>query len=120
MLINELSKRTGVSIHTLRYYENYGLIAGRPDEAVKSNNYKQYDESLLEKIELIKGAKEVGFTLSEIKNLLASWYDKQLTTENKIKIVTSKIDEIDAKISQLKQVKKLLAEAIKDIENGDC
>lgn len=120
MLINELSKRTGVSIPTLRYYENYGLFKGVSDEKVKTNNYKDYDESIVEKIEIILGAKEVGFTLSEIKNLVDSWYNKRLSTEKKIEVVTNKVNEIDAKIRQLKQVKKLLVEAIKDIENGDC
>lgn len=120
MLINELSKRTGVSIHTLRYYENLGLINGKTDEKVKTNNYKDYDESLIEKIELIIGAKEAGFTLSEIKKLLDSWYNRRLSIENKIEVVTNKIDEIDGKIRQLKQVKKLLVEAIKDIEKGNC
>lgn len=120
MLINELSKRTGVSIPTLRYYENYGLFKGVSDEKVKTNNYKHYDESIVEKIEMIVGAKEAGFTLSEIKNLVDSWYNKRLSTEKKIEVVTNKVNEIDAKIRQLKQVKKLLVEAIKDIENGDC
>ena len=50
MLINELSKRTGVSIPTLRYYENYGLFKGVSDENIKTNNYKDYDESIFEKI----------------------------------------------------------------------
>lgn len=120
MLINELSKRTGVSIPTLRYYENYGLFKGVSDEKVKTNNYKDYDESIVEKIEIIVGAKEVGFTLSEIKNLVDSWYNKRLSVEKKIEVVNKKVNEVDAKIRQLKQVKKLLVEAIKDIENGDC
>jgi len=120
MLINELSKRTGLSIHTLRYYENYGLFSGECDEEVKTNNYRNYDESLVERIDLIKGAKEVGFTLSEIKNLLDSWYNKQLSVRDKIEVVNKKISEIDAKVRQLKQVKKLLVECIKDIENGKC
>lgn len=120
MLINELSKRTGLSIATLRYYENYGLFKGVSDEKVKTNNYKDYEESIVEKIEIIVGAKEVGFTLSEIKDLLESWYNKRLPTEKKIAVVNNKINEVDAKIRQLKQVKKLLFEAIKDIENGDC
>ena len=120
MLISELSKRTGVSIATLRYYENYGLFKGVSDEKVKTNNYKDYDESVVEKIEMIVGAKEVGFTLSEIKSLLEIWYNKRMSTEKKIAVVNNKVSEIDAKIRQLKQVKKLLIEAIKDIENGDC
>lgn len=120
MLINELSKRTGVPIATLRYYENYGLFRGTTNEEVKTNNYKDYDESIVEKLEIIVGAKEVGFTLSEIKKLLDSWYNNELSSEKKIAVVVDKISEIDTRIRQLKQVKKLLSEAIKDIENGNC
>lgn len=120
MLINELSKKTGVSIHTLRYYENYGLFKGVSDEKVKTNNYKQYDESLVGKIELIKEAKEIGFTLSEIKKILDSWYSKRLSVERKVEILNEKIVDIDFKIKQLKQVKKLLVEGIEDVKNGEC
>ena len=120
MLINELSKRSGVSTHTLRYYENLGLIHGVTDETVKSNNYKQYDESLIEKLELIKEAKEVGFSLSEIKKMLDSWYSGTLSIEDQVNIVEAKIKEVDAKIDQLKGVKKLLNEVKKDILKGNC
>lgn len=120
MLINELSKRTGVSIATLRYYENYGLFKGVSDESVKSNNYKNYDESLLEKIAMIKGAKEAGFPLAEIKNLLEVWYSKRFSIEKKVEVVNKKIGEIEDKIRDLKQVKKLLVDCIEDIKNGNC
>ena len=120
MLINELSKRTGLSIHTLRYYENYGLLKGTTDEKVKTNNYKHYDESLVEKIELIKEAKEIGFTLSEIKDLLDSWFNKRLSNEKKVDILEAKVKEIDGKIRQLKQVRKFLVDGINDVRNGDC
>ena len=120
MLINELSKRTGLSIHTLRYYENYGLFKGISPDNIKSNNYKHYDESLVEKIELIREAKEIGFTLSEIKSLLESWYNKRLSVETKVKILNQKIAEIDMKIRQLRQVKKHLVEGIKEVERDKC
>ncbi len=120
MLINELAKRTGVPIATLRYYENYGLFKGISDEKVKTNNYKDYDESIVEKVEIIVGAKNAGFTLSEIKHLLENWFSNRLSIENKIAVVNKKISEIDDKIRQLKQAKKLLVEAMKDIENGGC
>ena len=120
MLINELSRRTGVSIPTLRYYENYGLFKGISDETVKTNNYKDYDEIIVEKLEMIKGAKEAGFTLSEIKNLLDSWYNKRLSPAKKIEVVNNKINEIDSKIRQLRKVRKLLVECIDDIERGEC
>ena len=120
MLINELSKRTGVSIHTLRYYENYGLISGCSDENVISNNYKQYDEILVEKLEWIVQAKKAGFTLAEIKKSLNKWFSGKLGTNQKIEIVQDKIKEVDTKIRVLKQVKKFLVESLKEVENGDC
>jgi MerR family copper efflux transcriptional regulator len=120
MLINELAKRTGVSIHTLRYYENLGFFRGLSNEIVKTNNYKDYDESLVDKIALIKEAKEVGFTLAEIKFLLESWSDDKMSTADKMAIFTAKIKEIDLRIDQLKQVKNKLVKTRKDIESGEC
>ena len=120
MLINELSKRTGLPVHTLRYYENYGLFEGVTDVKVTTNNYKNYDESSIGKIEIIKGAKEVGFTLIEIRDLLNNWYNNKISIKKKIKIVNDKIDQIDAKIIQFNNVKNVLLNAITVIENGDC
>lgn len=120
MLINELSKRTGVSIHTLRYYENYGLISGSSDETVVSNNYKQYNEILVEKVEWIVQAKKAGFTLAEIKKSLNEWFSGKLEADRKIEIVQDKIKEVDSRIRELKQVKKFLVDCLKDVENGDC
>jgi len=120
MLINELAKRTGVTIHTLRYYENYGFFRGEADETIKTNNYKQYDERLIEKIQLIKEAKEIGFTLSEIKNLFDDWFNNQLSEEKKIEALEIKVIEIDSKINQFKHVRKMLVEGIQDVKNGKC
>lgn len=120
MLINELSKRTGVSIHTLRYYENYGLIAGKTDDNVKSNKYKQYDEIVIEKIVWIVESKKAGFTLAEIRKSMDDWYNNRLSVSKKVEIVQMKIEEVDTKIKELKKVRKFLVNAIKDVENGDC
>lgn len=120
MLINELSKRTKLSIHTLRYYEKYGLFKGEVNEDVKTNNYKYYDENLVEKIALIKEAKEIGFTLSEIKKLLDDWCDNKLSEEKKVEVLNIKIAEIDAKILQFQQVRKFLVDGIEDVKNGYC
>lgn len=101
MLINELAKRTGVSIHTLRYYENLGFFKGVVNEAVKTNQYRNYEETTVGKIALIKEAKEVGFTLAEIKFLLESWADYKLSTADKVAVFAAKINEIDSKIDHL-------------------
>jgi MerR family transcriptional regulator, copper efflux regulator len=120
MLINELAKATGVTIHTIRYYENLGLIKGTSNENVKSNNYKNYDENARERLLIILEAKEVGFTLAEIRTLLESWYGNNSTREEQVEIFTTKIAEVDAKIKQLKAVKKRLEKVVKDLENNNC
>ena len=120
MLINELSKRTGVSVHTIRYYENLGLIQGVTDINVKTNNYKNYDENIVERLEIIGEAKEVGFTLAEIRRLLESWYGNTSSREEQVQMFTTKIAEIEAKIKQLKQVKRRLEKVRLDLEKGEC
>lgn len=120
MLINELSKRTGVSIHTLRFYENKGLIEGTQDESVKSNNYKNYNETHVERIEAIKEAQEAGFTLLEIKTLLEKWYSGNFTKDEQLRFFDAKIKEVETKIQQLKQMKKRLEEVKEEIREGEC
>ncbi|MBL0912753.1 MAG: MerR family transcriptional regulator [Bacteroidia bacterium] len=120
MLINELSKRTGVSIHTLRYYENLGLISGAVDETVTTNRYKNYGEDALERVEIIREGKEAGFTLAEIKKMLESWYSGTLTPEEQLKTMDKKIAEVENRIRKLKDVKKLLVRMRKEIGKGEC
>ena len=120
MLINELSKRTGVAIHTIRFYENKGLIAASADESVKSNNYKHYDESHVEKLEVIREAQEVGFTLSEIKMLMEKWYSGAFGEKEQLEFFDAKIREVEMKIQQLEQMKIRLENVKKEIENGEC
>lgn len=120
MLINELSKKTGVSIHTIRYYENLGLLQGATDDTVKSNNYKNYDENIVERLEIILEAKEVGFTLAEIRRLLLSWFDSSNSKSETVDMFKIKIQEIENKIKQFKQIKKRLEKVCQELENGEC
>ena len=120
MLINELSKKTGVTAHTIRFYEKSGLIKGKRKEEVKSNKYFHYDEETVYKLELIRDAKAVGFTLNEIKQLIDAWYSKKFNIVKKIAILDEKILSINEKIKQLKEMKKLIAEFKKDVMESDC
>lgn len=119
-LISQLSKETGTPVHTIRYYERYGLFKGKKDANVTSNNYTWYEEEVVEKLELIQEAKKIGFSLSEIKVLIDAWHSKRLSRERKKEILEAKIKEIDERIGHLKSMKKLIYEGIKDVENYDC
>ncbi len=120
MLINELSKISGVSAHTIRYYEKYGLIKGTRNENVKSNNYFHYSDDDAYKLNLIIEAKSIGFTLNEIKNLIDAWFNKTFSVEKKISILDEKQLQIDEKIKQLKAVKKLIEHLKTEVLAKDC
>lgn len=120
MLINELSKKTGLSTHTIRFYEKSGLIEGKQDEAVKSNNYYHYDEITIEKLELINDAKSVGFTIKEIGQIIDAWYNNKYTKEQKLEILTDKLLSLDQKLKEIKAMKKLILQFKDDVANDRC
>jgi MerR family transcriptional regulator, copper efflux regulator len=120
ILINELSKRTDISAHTIRFYEKSGLIKGKQNKEIKTNNYFHYDEETVEKLLLIRDAKSIGFTLKEINQLIDAWYNDKFTIKNKLAILDKKIETIDDKIKQLKAMKKLVGEFKKSVEGESC
>ncbi|MFM2286441.1 MAG: hypothetical protein RLZZ543_1938 [Bacteroidota bacterium] len=120
MLINELSKRSGVTIHTIRFYEKSGLIKGTRDESITSNNYFHYDEETVEKLALIRDAKSIGFTISEISKLMDTWYTNSLDVTAKLDVLDEKLLSIDEKIKQLKEMKKRILQFKKDVIEDNC
>jgi MerR family transcriptional regulator, copper efflux regulator len=120
MLINELSKRTGITAHTIRFYEKSGLIKGKRDENVKTNKYFHYDDETVERLELVRDAKSIGFTLSEIGHLIDAWFNKKLSITDKLKVLDEKLKSIDEKIIHLKEMKKMISQFKKDVVVDDC
>lgn len=120
MLINELSKRTGITVHTIRFYEKSGLIKGKRNESVTSNNYYHYDEETVEKLELIRYAKSVGFTIQEISQLIDAWFDKRLSQSEKIKVLDEKLQFIEQQIKQLVEMKEMIHQFKLDVLENDC
>ncbi len=120
MLINELSKRTGITVHTIRFYEKSGLIKGKRDEKVKSNNYFHYDEETVEKLELVRDAKSIGFTISEINQLMDAWYNNKMSIAQKLKVLDEKLLSIEERIKQLKEMKKMISQFKKDVIVDNC
>ena len=120
MLINELSKKTGLSTHTIRFYEKSGLIEGKQDETVKSNNYFHYDEVTIEKLEFISDAKSVGFTIREIGQMIDAWYNQKYNKEQKLEILDDKLISLEQKMKEIKEMKKQIIEFKDDVLNDRC
>ena len=120
MLINELSKKTGISAHTIRFYEKSGLIKGKRDESITSNNYFHYDEETIEQLEFISDAKSVGFTIREIGQLIDAWYNNRFSKEEKLNILNEKLHSLEQKIKEIKEMKKQIDSFKKDVLNDKC
>jgi MerR family transcriptional regulator, copper efflux regulator len=120
MLISELSKKTGVSIHTIRFYEKSGLIEGKQNESIKSNNYFHYDDVAIEKLEFINDAKSIGFTIKEIGQIIDAWYTKKYTKNQKIEILEDKLNSLAQKMKEIKTMKKQILKFKEDVINDRC
>ena len=105
MLISELSEKTGISKDTIRFYERQGLL----DAEILSrseNNYRNYAEEAIERLNFIKQAKTFGFTLKEIKTIIAEW--DSVSSDRAIDFIQQKIISIDEKIVRLQNFKSYL------------
>jgi MerR family transcriptional regulator, copper efflux regulator len=100
MLIGELSKKTGVSKDTIRFYEKLGLITASDREA-GTKLYKEYSPETVERLSMIGQGKGLGFTLSEIKQLLNEWEGGAMSARDQIKVIERKIEEIVEKREKL-------------------
>ena len=117
MLIGELSKRTGFSRDTIRFYEKIGLIRmGRKDR--RENNYKEYSTAILDRLLTIKACKAYGFSLVEIGELLDFMEADLVTCGRMDEKVTQKIDLINQKIKTLEQMKEKLLKGMEACTNS--
>lgn len=105
MTIGKLADALEVNIETIRYYHREGLVK---EPAKRSNGYRYYGLEHYSRILLIKKAKELGFTLKEIKGFLQINTWKKATCSDVIPKVDEKISEIDKKINDLQQIKTSL------------
>lgn len=108
--ISQVAKMTNVNITTVRYYEKRGLIEKPPRT---ESGYRMFSDKTIKNIKLIKHAQNLGFTLEEIKELLAIFQvEEYFPTEEMYNFSIAKIQEIEEKITQLNKLKALLQTAI--------
>lgn len=119
--IGQLARRAGVGIETVRFYERRGLLE---EPARKESGYRQYDEDVVARLRFIKRAKELGFSLKEIKELLALRVDPTTTCAEVKSKAEAKIADIEQKIEVLQRMKKALLKVTKECSGrgptGEC
>ena len=105
MIINEVSKLSGVSIRTLQYYDTIGLL--KPSSYTESG-YRLYDDTALERLQHILLFRELQFPLKDIKDILDSPdFDRNKALEQQIELLTMKKEHLDNLILFARGIKLL-------------
>jgi len=104
--IGELAQRTGISRDALRFYEKHGLIT---PTARTDSGYRLYSKSDVLRISFILSAKEVGFTLNEVHQLLELEVTKDKKSCQDVKeFVDNKIQVVNQRLIEMKNIKQSL------------
>lgn len=104
--ISELSAKVGLSAHTLRFYEKNGLVHA----SIRSESgYRYYNDADIKRVEFVKSARNMGFSLDDISTLLSIRVDKQShSCQDVTDITQNKLDEVNSKIAELQSMQKTL------------
>ena len=115
--IGELSRRTGVHIETIRYYERIKMLPAPPRTA---SDRRVYGPAETRTLAFIRRSRELGFTLDEIRALLALSADtgQQACAEGR-ELAAGHLADVRAKIADLKAMERVLADTVRRCDAGE-
>lgn len=121
LTIGSLAKAVGVGVETVRFYEREKLI---PKPPRTRSGYRQYPEDTVDRVRFIRLAKELGFTLAEIRELLALRVNPRGNCQAVKRRAEAKVVEMEDKINQLERIKSVLGKLVhacdERIDTGSC
>jgi MerR family copper efflux transcriptional regulator len=119
--IGRLAKQAGVNIDTIRYYERHGLL---PEPARRASGYREYTATDLDRLRFVRRAKELGFTLSEISELLSLTAERGNDMRGVKRKAEQRLEHVEHKIKELQRVRRglktLIAACPGHGELGNC
>lgn len=107
--IGRLAELGGVNVDTVRYYEREGLL---PPPARRASGYREYRHVDVERLRFIRRAKELGFTLAEIAELLSLTADRQSDMQGVKRKAEERLEQVELKIAELQRVRSGLENLI--------
>lgn len=120
MQIGEAAKATGVTAKMIRHYESIGLI---PSADRRSSNYREYGSQDLHRLGFIRRARDLGFSIDEIRDLLKLWADTGRSSRDVKRLALGHIAELEGKIALLDEMRATLthlAHACDGNHRPDC
>ncbi len=107
--IGEVAKLSAIGIEALRFYERSGLL-GRP--ARTQSGYRVYDTAVLKRLDFIKRAQVLGFSLNEIKKIIADKLAGRSPCLEVREIVRHRLEELDERMKEMRRYRRELGAAL--------
>ena len=116
LTIGEMAKRSGLTAKMIRHYESLGLL---PPPVRSEAGYRHYREQDVKQLRFIRQARELGFSLPQIGELLSLWHDEQRPS-SKVKLLAQEhIAVLDQKIAELTKMKAGLEKLVSSCHGDD-
>jgi Cu(I)-responsive transcriptional regulator len=115
MKIGELAKATGTGVETVRYYEKIGLL---PKVARTDGNYRSYGSEEVSRLSFIRRARDLGFSLEQVRTLLSLADDRQRPCGEVDAIARQHLDTVDSKLADLTALRGELSDLIAQCGRG--
>ena len=118
--ISQLAKAAEIPTTTVRYYERIGLV--EPEDR-SHGNYRLYGDESLRKVKFIKAAQSIGFTLDDVKALLATPDSTADSCREVQSLIEERLAEVDQRLKDLRHVQRVLKSSLekcKETERVDC
>lgn len=116
MNIGKISKLSGISTKTIRYYEDIGLMAPAPR---KANGYRDYCDNDVSTLQFICRARNLGFSLKDTESLITLWQDHHRTSADVKALAQNHIREIELRIEELCEVRDTLIDLTNKCHGDD-
>lgn len=115
LTIGRLSATAAVNLETVRYYEKIGLLPAPPRT---EGGHRLYGEMHVKRLTFVRRARELGFTLEEIRALLHLSDERQPSCTKARAVATKHLSDVRAKISDLKRMERVLTETVARCADG--
>ena len=106
--IGDIAKQTGIPTSTIRYYEEIELLP----PADRVNGRRRYDDTILQKLNLIRLGQKAGFTIAEIQTLLHNFPADAPPSERWQVMAQQKLDELDERMRTIEEMKGILEQTL--------
>jgi MerR family copper efflux transcriptional regulator len=106
MGIGQASERSGVSARMLRHYEGLGLLSG---VARTESGYRQYTEADIHSLRFIKRARDLGFSMAEITELLGLWQNRRRASSSVKRVAEKHLAELEQRIADMQAMQRTLS-----------